>query len=57
MSSSLQQTGNNIRKEGLGFGGVPQHRLKIKKLTKEKLTNKKDEEQPEANPSTSIQAE
>jgi hypothetical protein len=44
MSSSNQQNANNTRKEGLGFDGVPQHRLKIKKLTKEKLTTKKDEE-------------
>ena len=39
---------NNAKKEGLGFDGLPQKRLKIKSLTKEKLTTKKEEEQPAA---------
>ncbi len=45
---------NNIKKEGLGFDGLPQKRLKIKSLTKEKLTTKKEEDlvQVEEQPSS-----
>lgn len=42
MSSSHSQHPSNARKEGLGFEGSTQHHRKIKKLTKEKLTTKKE---------------
>lgn len=37
---SKQQGNSNTRKEGLGFEGQANHKLKIKNLTKEKLTTK-----------------
>lgn len=40
MSKQQAQGNSNTRKEGLGFDGQINHKLKIKNLTKEKLTTK-----------------
>lgn len=52
---SKQQGNSNTRKEGLGFDGHITHKLKIKNLTKEKLTTKQADddmapEKPEKEP-------
>ena len=40
MSKQHAQGNSNTRKEGLGFDGQVNHKLKAKNLTKEKLTSK-----------------
>lgn len=58
MSKHQTTQGNgNTRKEGLGFDGQVNNRLKIKNLTKEKLTTKKVDEEIEPEKVGKIEAE
>jgi hypothetical protein len=44
MSSTDKSHKGNSRKEGLGFDGYQSHKLKPKKITKEKLVTKQNSE-------------
>lgn len=57
MSKQHTQANSNTRKEGLGFDGQVNHRLKIKNLTKEKLTTKKVDEEIEPEKAAKIVVE
>jgi hypothetical protein len=45
MSQQSGRSSGNAKKEGLGFDGFTNSRLKAKKLTKEKLLTRKDREE------------